>query len=123
MLLRLAEYAGGFEDKHDIQKIERIIVTWKSQIPTMVRMKSLPRCLVPCHQQRLQRNGRPTVLRGGRSSGSFRMRAMLAPTATLGSIRSPLPSASGVGPIPSSSARTAPSSPATVAFLVLASYG
>lgn len=30
MLLRLAEQAGGFEDKQDIQKIERIIVTWKA---------------------------------------------------------------------------------------------
>jgi hypothetical protein len=30
MLLRLAEHAGGFEDKQDIQKIERIVVTWKA---------------------------------------------------------------------------------------------
>lgn len=30
MLLRLAEQAGGFEDKQDIQKIERIVLTWKA---------------------------------------------------------------------------------------------
>lgn len=30
MLLRLAEQAGGFEDRHDnVQRIERVIVAWK----------------------------------------------------------------------------------------------